>query len=244
MSATHRRSSKERMLSAISCARTSEVPCCFMAFQSLRKACRNDFVFFERQLELGFDSPDFLHELIGVVAGWARRRLEIVLDIGVDLVIKRAWYEGTELWSPALFQEFIAPVLRDDVALVHSAGARFGYINTSGTRAIFQHLLDLGVDVLIGVDPVQGVGTHLELFSKWAAGRMCLWGGVSAPMTVEPATQPEPIWEAVERAVAVCGSRGGFVLSPVDNLFDSSARVWQNVIQFVEAWKRFQAQSS
>ena len=192
-------------------------------------------------LEWAYDRPAFLEELVDIVAQWARARLEVILDVGVDLIIKRAWYEGTELWSPKLFQQHIAPVLRRDIAAVHAAGPKFGYVNTSGTRHIFGQLLDLGIDVLIGVDPVQGQGTDLALFAQQAAGRMCLWGGVSAPMTVEPAATPDAIWRAVEQAIAVCGPAGGFILSPVDNLMDVSPAAERNVVEFVRAWQHFRS---
>lgn len=189
-------------------------------------------------LEWAYEKPDFLAELIDLIARWTRRRLEIVLDVGVDLIVKRAWYEGTELWSPQLYRRFIAPVLREDIALVHEAGARFGYINTSGTWPIFGDLLELGVDALIGIDPVQGLGTDLAAFAERAGGRMCLWGGVNAPFTIEQSdTTPGAIWKAVEEAITVCGPQGGFILSPVDNLLDPSPQARRNVIEFIRAWQ-------
>jgi hypothetical protein len=106
------------------------------------------------------------------------------------VIVRRAWYEGPELWSPALYRQLMVPVLHQDVKLVLEAGARFGYIYTSGTSATFDQLLDLEVDDLIGVDPVQGLGTDMAAFAKLAAGRMCLWGGVSAPMIVETCEDP------------------------------------------------------
>jgi hypothetical protein len=188
-------------------------------------------------LEWAYEEPDFLAELIDIVARWVRRRMEIILDTGVELLIKRAWYEGTELWSPKLYRQFIAPILREDISMAHEAGARFGYINTSGTWPIFADLLDMNVDVLIGVDPVQGLGTALEAFSDQARGKMCLWGGVSAPMTIEEATTSEEIWQAVEEAITICGPDGGFILSPVDNLMNTSQAARQNMLAFIKAWR-------
>jgi hypothetical protein len=188
-------------------------------------------------LEWAYEAPHFLAELIEIVAAWAHRRMEIVLDTGVELLIKRAWYEGVELWSPTLFRQFIAPVLREDIITAHKAGARFGYINTSGTWPIFVDLLDLDLDVLIGVDPVQGLGTDLAAFADQARGRMCLWGGVSAPMTIEEAKTPDGIWRAVEGAITICGPHGGFILSPVDNLMNTSPEARQNMLEFIKAWQ-------
>ncbi len=65
----------------------------------------------------------------------------------------------------------------------------------------------------------------------------CVSGGVSVPMTVEPAETPDAIWRTVEQAIAVCGPAGGFILSPVDNLMDMSPAAGRNVIEFVRAWQ-------
>ena len=75
---------------------------------------------------------------------------------------RRAWYEGTDFWSPAFYEQFFVPILREEVRLAHEAGARYGYILTSGSMPLHDMLIDMGVDVLIGPDPVQGKGTDLQ----------------------------------------------------------------------------------
>ena len=190
-----------------------------------------------------YDQPEFLAELIKVITVWNRRRMEIILDSGVDVIMKRAWYEGTELWSPRLYRQFIAPVLREDVTLAHQAGAKFGYFITSGTLPILDQLLDLEVDVIIGVDPVMGKGTELDVLARRASDQICLWGGVNAPLSVEGATSAE-IWRAVEHAVTACGPHGGFILSPVDNILDPSPQAWQNLLELISAWQHLGANSN
>ncbi len=119
---------------------------------------------------LAMDRPEVIEELLRIISEWNLKRMEIYLDEGVDLLIKRAWYEGTELWSPALYRKFMVPVLKKEIELTHQAGAKFGYIMTSGIMPLLDDSLELGVDVLIGVDPVQGKGTDLRLL-KTEAGR-------------------------------------------------------------------------
>ena len=41
------------------------------------------------------------------------------------------------------------------------------------------------MDVLLGADPVQGTHTDLPLMKAKLSGKVCLWGGVSAAVTVE-----------------------------------------------------------
>jgi len=183
-----------------------------------------------------FDQKDFLKELIDIVATWNRRRMEIILDTGIQLVIKRAWYEGTEFWSPSLYREFIAPVLQEDIAVTHQANAKFGYISTSGTLPILDQLMDMELDAIIGVDPGMGKGTDMQAFASQAKDKLCLWGGVNAPLSVEEATTPE-IENAVETALSTFEGNNGFILSPVDNILNTSKEAWENVLKFIEVWK-------
>jgi len=182
------------------------------------------------------DEPEFVRELVEFIHEWNRARMQVVLDTGVDLFWRRGWYEGTDFWSPALYREFVFPYLKREAALAHSAGAKFGYINTSGTRAILDQIMEAGVDVLVGVDPIQGKDTDLAAFKQAARGRMCLWGGVNGFLTVEQGT-PEEIEAAVREALSALGPEG-FILSPVDNVRDLSEPCWERVLEFVRAWRR------
>jgi hypothetical protein len=183
-----------------------------------------------------YDHPDFLGALIGIIEDWNRRRVEVHLEAGVDLIMRRAWYEGTDFWSPPLFRRFILPGLKREVELVHQAGARYGYIITSGMLPIADALLESGIDVIVGIDPGEGKGTTLGEVAKCLGGRAGLWGGVSGPLTVEEGSEAE-VRRAVEEAVAVLGGTGRFILSPVDNIREDSGRARHNVEVFIATWK-------
>ena len=184
-----------------------------------------------------YDRPGFLEELIDLIAQWDQQQVEIMLDAGAQLMIERAWYSGTEFWSPSLYRRFVVPMLQEKISLVHQAGAKFGYVLTSGMMEILVDLLDLGTDVIIGIDPVQGKGTDLDTLVSRSSGRICLWGGVSAPAAIEGAKKREEIWPAVESAISTCGPQGGFILAPVDNIIDTSQETWKNVLEFIRAWQ-------
>jgi hypothetical protein len=66
--------------------------------------------------------------------------------------------------------------------------------------------------------------------------RVCLWGGVNGFITVETGTGDQ-VSEAVEDAVGSLGPRG-FILSPVDNVRDTSDKAWDNIGAMIDAWKR------
>jgi uroporphyrinogen-III decarboxylase len=181
------------------------------------------------------DRPEFVDALVAIVGAWNRRRMEAMLEGGVDLFVRRGWYEGADFWSPALFERFVAPSLTAEAALAHEAGALFGYIMTAGALPLFPRIKAAGVDVLIGVDPVQDKACDLRNFKAEARGELALWGGVNASLTVERGSEDD-VARATREALAALGP-DGFVLSPVDNVRDSSEAAWRNVRALVRAWE-------
>ncbi len=86
------------------------------------------------------DRPEWLDRLVAILHTWNVSRMEALLDLGVDIFIRRAWYEGSDFLSPAIFRRFVLPGLKREVDLAHQAGAKFGYINTSGSMPILDML--------------------------------------------------------------------------------------------------------
>jgi hypothetical protein len=167
------------------------------------------------------------------------KQIEIYLDVtGADLIIRRAWYETTEFWTPSAFREIIAPFIEREAGLVHQAGKKYGYIITSAFMPILDDILDSGIDVLIGLDPEEGKGTDLNgVKEKFSRKKKTVWGGVSGAVTVETGTEKETE-DAVIEALACLGREGGFILSPVDNVRENTEKAWQNTYSFIDAWKR------
>lgn len=191
---------------------------------------------------MAVDAPEFLERLLAIIAAWLRKRMEILLDVGVDLFVKRAWYEGTSLWSPALYRRFMLPALKEEAKLAHDAGAKFAYIQTSGSMPLLDDMAEAGIDVLIGPDPVQGGDTDLAEMKRRTGGRFCLWGGINGFLTVETGS-PAQVRQAVEDAIGAMGrGGGGFILSPVDNVVDTSPGTWRNVDALIDAWREHRDQ--
>jgi len=183
------------------------------------------------------DDPGLVEELMTLLATWNLERMQVVVEEGIDLWVRRAWYESCDFWSPRLYRRFILPHLREEVALAHAHGARYGYIMTSGVMPLLDLILGAGVDVLIGVDPLKG-GADLAVMKQKAQGRLCLWGGVNAALTVERGT-PDEVRTAVRQACDTLAPGGGFILAPVDEVDDRSDHAWNNVQAFIDAWKEW-----
>jgi uroporphyrinogen-III decarboxylase len=189
----------------------------------------------ENLMLLAMEQPEFVTELLEMIHVWNRQRMEVVLSAPVDLYIRRAWYEGCDFVTPRFFRSAVLPRLKAEADLAHAHGAKFGYICSSGTKPLLEAYLEAGIDVLIGVDPVQGTHTDLQLMKKVLGHRICLWGGVSGAITVEMGTETE-IRSAVRQAMTILGPTG-FILSPVDNITIDAPRTWDNLKIFIDEWR-------
>ena len=161
-----------------------------------------------------YDQPEFLHQFLHLIAVWNRRRMEVVLDTGVDMILKRGWYENAPFYSPPLYRQFMVPELRKDAVLVHQAGAKFAYQTTSGLLPFLDAIIESGVDLIGAVDPAPSAWNDLEALARHSAGKIALCGGVSGPVHLLGGT-PEQVRRAVARAIKVFGPYGGFILNAV-----------------------------
>jgi hypothetical protein len=188
----------------------------------------------QRMLFAVYDQPEFIKRLLGMIADWNRKRMEVVLEAGIDLYIKRAWYENCDFWTPSAYREFLSPILKADIELAHENGARFGYLISSNAMPLLEEFVELGIDVIIGVDPA---AWDLEITKQVLGGKVCIWGGVNGHLTVEQGSEGQ-IRAEVQRAIQQLSPAGGFVLSPVDNVREYSTSIQKNVEIMIDEWQR------
>jgi hypothetical protein len=163
----------------------------------------------------------FLHRLLGIIHGWDMLRIRLLLKVGVDIVFHRGWYESAMFWSPRAYREFLEPLIREELAAVHGAGAKFGYIVTRDMMPLLGIFCAMGVDLLFGPDPVEG-NCDLHRVKEEAGDDLCLWGGVNSAVTLEQGSA-EQIGGAVADAVRTLAPGGGFILGLVDAVFGKTA---------------------
>ena len=165
--------------------------------------------------------------------------MEVVLDEGVDLYIKRAWYESCSFWTPKSYREFLYPIVKADVELAHQQGTKFGYIISANAMPLLDMFIELGIDVVIGLDPREW---DMTVTKQKLGGKVCLWGGVNGHLTVERGEKAE-VCTAVQAAMDVLAPGGGFILSPVDNVRDGAPPQWrENVQALISEWKALTGQ--
>jgi hypothetical protein len=190
----------------------------------------------ENAVLLALDEPRAFHRLFDIITETDLARVELAAaEPGVDLVVERGWYSSTDFWSPVLFDEHVAPHVRQLADAAHRHGKKFGYVMTTGVETLGPRLADAGVDLLYFIDPIQD-RISLEKARELLGGRMALVGGTNALSLASG--DPERIRKEVRRALEVLGPTGRFILHPVDALFPDTP--WAGVEQMIQAWKEQQ----
>jgi uroporphyrinogen decarboxylase len=186
------------------------------------------------------EDAGFIEAYVEIVADWNQAVLEILIDAGVDLVVRRGWYESTDFWSPDLYRQFLAEPLRRLVETAHQADVKMTYVMNSGAMPLLPIFREIGFDVLSNIDPI-AAGTDAGKIKREIGDEICLCGGVNNTHVLEEGTEAE-VRQAVEEAMETLGPGSGFILAPGDSPgfvegTDQSV-VRRNIETMIKAWKR------
>jgi hypothetical protein len=190
---------------------------------------------FERVLSAAYKEPNFVYELLDITHEWDLMRTKELLDIGVDVITRRGWYEGPPFWSPKLYKRFIEPLIREEVELVHRAKLKLHYIICTGIAHMLPILTDLDIDLFDGLDPVANP-VDLNVIRK-AFKNTCIRGGISEAVTLTQGGS-EDIQKAVKYAIEALAPGGGLILGPIYSV--TTKETWERKVPIlIEAWKKF-----
>lgn len=180
------------------------------------------------------EKPDFVREFLGIFQEWALGLAEIALDVGVDVVQRRGWYEIPNYWGPKHWKEYIVPGIEEETRLVHQAGKLHSYLLPAGQGTYASILKDMKFDILYGIDPRMLQGGNMKSLFEQLGDRKSFWGGVNAEVTLH-SQDPAEIERAVKETIETLGSNGGLVLSA----FLSIGIPQQSIMYMIEAWKKY-----
>ena len=187
---------------------------------------------FENSVIMARKNPDLIHSLLDVISDWSLNSIKLITQFGgCDVIVHRGWYEC--FWSPKLYRTFLAPRIKREVELTHKAGAKFCYIMTSGIMPFLEIFKEMEIDILYGVDPVQG-NANLHKVKETLRGRVCIWGGVNSAVTLTGNKQG--VEKAVEEAFRTLAPGQGFILGAIDQLFEDT--IWDNFLTMIQTWQK------
>jgi len=178
--------------------------------------------------------PEFLNQLLDIIHEWNMRTIRLITEIGdVDVIVHYGWYDSTDFWSPKAYETFLLPRMQKEIDLIHKHKVKFGYTIASGAMPLLGMFKEVGIDLLYGIDPVQG-GFDMMHVKREIGDEICLWGGVNAHVTLELGT-PDDIRKAVKDATSILSPRGGFILSSVGAIYPEVPA--ENTKVMIRAWQ-------
>jgi hypothetical protein len=179
--------------------------------------------------------PDLVQAIIDAVAEWQMRRVEAVLDLGIDVLMHRGWYETPDYFGGDRYLKFCKPFIEKLKRSCVQAGVQLTYQRTKGNTQELKILKHLPVDHLWGVEPGPGM-EDMAALKREVGGAMTLWGGVDTTFTGNQGTVKQ-IDAAVREAIETCAPGGGYVIMPIAFLFGSTPV--EKAMAAIEAAKKY-----
>lgn len=182
--------------------------------------------------------PGFFERYVEIVSKWNLRIMEILLDAGVDLIIRRGWYESADFWSPDLFRKFLFKPLKQEIDIAHQAGVFYTYVMNSAVKPMIEIFKDLRFDIHSNLDPVTA-GMDLSDIKRELGDILTFYGGVNNFLVIENGSE-EDVRRAVVDAVEKLSPGGGFILGTgdvVDYMMVNPEVSKRNVYKMIEVWK-------
>ena len=189
----------------------------------------------ESTLAAQMEEPEFVEDILDVICDWEIKRNEMLMDEGVDIIVHMAWYEGLDFWTPGNYRRMLKPRLKRIIDRVHERGLKFRYIITKGWKPLMDDFVEMGIDCISGVDPVQDKIVLPEVKER-IGNKICLMGGINSSVMLTQ-WEDEKIEYAVRDAIEIMSPGGGFILYPVDQIFTDTP--WSKVRVLIEAWKKY-----
>ncbi|MFH7835678.1 MAG: uroporphyrinogen decarboxylase family protein [Candidatus Aenigmatarchaeota archaeon] len=191
----------------------------------------------ENMIFATYKNPILTHKILDTLLEWNKKYLKKILEANViDVICYRGWYENTLFWPPKNYKKFIAPRVSELIKMAHDKKVKFCYIMTTNFIPLLDTFIEMGVDILFGPDPIQDKMLNLFKLKEKTKNKICLWGGVNAPITIGKGTKKQ-IEEAVKNAIDALSINGGFILSAIDTLEDCFS--WENIKHMINSWEKF-----
>jgi hypothetical protein len=216
-----------------------------------REAEKRDAVFLARRTHCGSDilwltdvqdsmislatQPEYIQEFLRIIQNWQLHNLEMVLDVGVDMVTRFGYYDTPDFWGVKYFEQFLLPLLNEEAELCHQAGALLCQQQSEGITQQVDAYADSLVDVFRDVDPLQG-NEDIALLKQKLGKSKTLMGGLNIDIWLANA-EPDKIDTYIEDMIELVAPGGGFILHPIPGIY--AGVPWKKILQMIQAWKRY-----
>lgn len=181
-------------------------------------------------------NPDWVHFLARkftdfYIEDYSKAFMESGERIDIFLVISDLGGQNGPIISLAMFNEFIAPYLKELADHIHNLGAYVMFHSCGMINMFIERLIEIGIDIL---DPIQPVADAMnpENLLKYYGSRICFHGGIDV-QNLLPFGTPEDVEEEVRHYSKILGEKGGYICCPA-HLFQPDIPP-ENIFAFYKA---------
>ncbi|MCJ7626641.1 MAG: hypothetical protein MUO76_24370, partial [Anaerolineaceae bacterium] len=183
-----------------------------------------------------YRDPEFIHRVAAIVSEYSLKKLELLVEIGLDVLIVEDDIAATNnlLVSPKHFKEFINPYNRKLVDRAHELGLKVVRHSDGNLWSIMDVLIETGYDGLNPLEPQAGM--DLKKVKDAYGDKICLLGNIDCKELL-PAGTPQQVEDAVKHAIDVAAKGGGYIVCDSNSLHPAVNP--ENCIAMFEATKRY-----
>ncbi len=182
------------------------------------------------------DNPKLAHELARISTDYHKQEAAAALDAGADAVVFEddMAFNTNTLMSPAQFDEFIGPYLKELVDVVHEKGGKALKHTDGNIWPVIDRFVEIGFD---GIHPLQPQGgMDLKKVKEHCGDKVCLLGNIDCSELLPNGTEEE-VEVAVKRAIEDAAPGGGYILSSSNTIHPGCKP--ENYLAMVRALKEY-----
>ena len=180
-------------------------------------------------------NPAYIDELFEIIENWQLQMLDMVLDVGVDMVTRFGYYDTPDFWGVKYFDRYLRGPMDKEAELCEQAGAYLSQQQSEGLTQMVDVYKEMKVHVLREVDPVQG-GEDLELLKRELGATKTLMGGVNLDVWLCQA-EPVEIEAKIRETMEKMAPGGRFILHPIPGVYAGTP--WKQIEMMIAAWKKY-----
>lgn len=181
---------------------------------------------------LVMEDPGLVSEYLQLEHGLNLQKLDILMDLGVDIVKRNGFYETCDFYSPEMLSRFLEKHLNREIEIVHQAGKVICYCVHTGIMPMLAYLRRLAFDCLMQVE-VASQDADPVVISTSQKKAKSFWLGPSD--TYELGGSPELVRQALRNVFQAFGKKG-LMITPSPSL--TPVTPWENFLALVEEWKK------
>jgi uroporphyrinogen decarboxylase len=182
------------------------------------------------------ENPKLVHELARMSTDYHKQQVAEALDAGVDAVVFEddIAFNANTMMSPAQFDEFIGPYMKELVDLVHQKGGKALKHSDGNLWPIIDRFIEIGFD---GIHPLQPQGgMDLKKVKEHCGDKVCLLGNIDCSELLPWGTEDE-VERAVKKAVKDAAPGGGYIMSSSNTIHPGCKP--ENYLAMVRAARKY-----